>query len=1041
MADSDKRLSTAILWLGGAAGALAVLGLIGHLFGIEWLVAGAPGDAHMQLSVCVFVLLAAIGVALQRGEPPPRRQLVIAQVLGAVVVVYGVVLELEYVWDVDLGLDWYPPSLAPLEPDAGRPSPFTGLGLAAIGGALLLRAGERKLTAAAREALCLCGALISFTSLVAHVFGAATLYKLWGAHFVGISLPTGIALGVLSTGAWLARPQFGLLRLASSPGPGGALLRQLGLVALIAAPLLVGAFLAVVDAIGLSEMPRVLAVGCVLAAVCAVALLAASAVPIERSAAASEWNRARAQQLLEQAPLGVFIADLSGRYIDVNAAGCKLLGFTREEILSRSIVDLLPEEEVSRLWEARDQMLQGAMHVAEWQLRRKDGSFVPVEATAKVLPDGRWQAFVYDTTERRELERRLLESKDFLERVLESSTEYAIVAEDLSGHIVLWNEGARRTYGYESDEIQGKPSDLLVSPVQLPEWTALRSRGLGQGRAGGNVIARRKDGTTFAANIVCTRRLGPDSTTAGVLLVMRDLTLEQRYLAEQEFLSRVGVELAACLDYRETLSRVTQLATSFLGDLVTIDVVQENAFSRVAARGVAGAQELATDLARLGTPVGHGHPLATVLQTKQPLLLAHISALDRKFFGASPEHARVLEQVNATSAMIVPLIARGQLLAVLSIAARDGSRTYGPDDLRLAMELARRAALTLDNVQLLQQSRLQGAVTTNLGEAVVLVRTMDSAIVYANPRAESMFGVAPHALLGLPMAALHAQRGVLAMPVAEIAEQLGRGDAWHGELECVRRDGKQFWCSVSVSNFDHDQHGRVWIALYTDITERKRLEEQSARALSEKEVLLKEIHHRVKNNLQVISSLFSLQRERTQSPELRSLFEESRARITSIALVHDQLYRSADLAAIDFDEYLRSLMDAIRSSYGAQRVVLRVSARNVLLEIDQAVPCALLVCELVSNSLRHAFPEGAGTVWVRAERDAEGYCVLEVGDDGRGLPPDLDWTKARSLGLKLVYSLARQLRAAVSVDRTHGTCFRLRFPSAHTKQRVVAASA
>jgi PAS domain S-box-containing protein len=489
------------------------------------------------------------------------------------------------------------------------------------------------------------------------------------------------------------------------------------------------------------------------------------------------------------------------------------------------------------------------------------------------------------------------------------------------------------------------------------------------------------------------------------------------------------------------------LARSFLGDIAMIDEVQEHAPRRHFALDRSSNQEAARAAIRLGTPRSAAHPVSIVIRTKQPVLVAEITPEYLARVATSAEHARMLNAAQTTSAMFVPLMARGQLLAVLSIVARNGSRRYNPDDLRLAMELARRAALTLDNVQLFQESRLQGAVTTNLAEGAILVRAADSTIVYANPRAEALFGYAPRELLCRCMSSLHAKsEDTKASPAVRIAQQLEHADAWHDELECLRKDGSPFWCAVSASNFDHAEHGRVWIAVYTDVTERKRLEQQTAQALVEKEVLLKEIHHRVKNNLQVICSLFSLQRSRTHNVALRSLLDESRTRVESIALVHEQLYRSTDVAAIDFSEYLRRLIDSIRSGYGAEAFDIEVRASNVVLDVDHAVPCALLVCELVSNSLKHAFGSSAGRIWVRAERDENGYCNLDIGDDGRGLPADFDWTKTRSLGLRLVQGFARQLRASIVVERCGGTRFRLRFQcrsanNAKPRERLAAGAA
>jgi PAS domain S-box-containing protein len=325
-------------------------------------------------------------------------------------------------------------------------------------------------------------------------------------------------------------------------------------------------------------------------------------------------------------------------------------------------------------------------------------------------------------------------------------------------------------------------------------------------------------------------------------------------------------------------------------------------------------------------------------------------------------------------------------------------------------------------------------MTMNLAEGAVLVRASDGCIVYTNPRFEELFGYGPKELIGEPVTVLNAGSEQEASELAQtIIGQLTLSGRYRGELKNVRKDGSEFWCSTSVSAFDHEDFGKVWIAVHTDITERKQLEEKNAQALRDKEVLLKEIHHRVKNNLQVISSLFSLQRERTQNEELRRMLDESRTRVQSIALVHEHLYRSPDLAVVDFDQYLRSLVFAIRESYGAERVEFEVDASDVVLDVEEAVPCALLVCELVSNALKHAFAGGPGKVRVTARHEGLNLCVLEVADDGRGVPADFDWMNARSLGLRLVRALSHQLRGTTVLDRSAGTCFRIRFALRHPR--------
>jgi two-component sensor histidine kinase len=207
--------------------------------------------------------------------------------------------------------------------------------------------------------------------------------------------------------------------------------------------------------------------------------------------------------------------------------------------------------------------------------------------------------------------------------------------------------------------------------------------------------------------------------------------------------------------------------------------------------------------------------------------------------------------------------------------------------------------------------------------------------------------------------------------------------------------------------------------------------EQAVRAsLREKETLLKEVHHRVKNNLQVISSLLNLQSRYVMDEASRTLLEESQDRVHSIALVHETLYQSGDLARIEFSEYLQSLIAHLTDTWqgsAAAGIQISVEATGVRLPVDVAIPCGLIVNELVTNALKHAFPHGSsGSVAVRVESKAP-EIRLRVSDDGIGLPPNVDVGKAGSLGLELVTALARQLHARVDVSRQPGTTFDLRF--------------
>ncbi len=203
------------------------------------------------------------------------------------------------------------------------------------------------------------------------------------------------------------------------------------------------------------------------------------------------------------------------------------------------------------------------------------------------------------------------------------------------------------------------------------------------------------------------------------------------------------------------------------------------------------------------------------------------------------------------------------------------------------------------------------------------------------------------------------------------------------------------------------------------------------RLLEEKEVMLREIHHRVKNNMQVVSSLIRLQAHRVADPDLLAVYESCQQRIRSIALVHEQLYRSSDLARVDFPAYIDRLIGQL-SLVHHQRLAdvdLRVEAAAVKLDINRAIPCGLIINELVSNSFRHAFPPGQrGGISVRMSQDPDGRTTLSVTDSGIGLPPEVDFVAPQTLGLQIVRDLVDQLRGSVEVRCEGGTEVVVAFP-------------
>lgn len=255
------------------------------------------------------------------------------------------------------------------------------------------------------------------------------------------------------------------------------------------------------------------------------------------------------------------------------------------------------------------------------------------------------------------------------------------------------------------------------------------------------------------------------------------------------------------------------------------------------------------------------------------------------------------------------------------------------------------------------------------------------------------------------------------------------------ELFARRKDGTELPVDIMLSPIETDD-GTFALAVVRDITERKRAEAETIQA---RETYLKELHHRVKNNLQVISSLLFLQSRHTDDPRTLEILKESQTRVKSIALIHEKLYRSPELTSIDFAEYARDLVSDLFATYGVSEgtIAIELDVANIPVDIDTAILCGLILNELVSNVLKHAFPDGrGGRVSVGLSHTDDRWLRLTVADDGVGLPRDRDWRTGSSLGLKLVTDLTRQLDGQLDIDSAAGTTFRITFRAVGHRERV-----
>jgi PAS domain S-box-containing protein len=321
----------------------------------------------------------------------------------------------------------------------------------------------------------------------------------------------------------------------------------------------------------------------------------------------------------------------------------------------------------------------------------------------------------------------------------------------------------------------------------------------------------------------------------------------------------------------------------------------------------------------------------------------------------------------------------------------------------------------------------------DIADDAIISIDQNQRIIVFNQGAEKIFGYSAREVFDQPIDILLPE-GLAAQHhrhVREFAESpiAARRMGERGEIAGRRKDGTSFPAEASISKLDSGGR-RIYTVILRDVTQRRVADEKIRASLREKEVLLQEIHHRVKNNLQVVSSLLSLQSRGVLDEDTRQKFKESQNRVHSMALIHEQLYQSPSLSQIDYPQYIRQLAAHLFRSYrvSSSRIELQTRIDDLQLSVDIAVPCGLIINELVSNSLKYGFPNGrGGRISIELHRRPDRRATLTVADNGVGLPEEVGFWNTQTLGLRLVGTLVKQLDGSIQVDRSEGTSVQVTF--------------
>ncbi len=700
----------------------------------------------------------------------------------------------------------------------------------------------------------------------------------------------------------------------------------------------------------------------------------------------------RYRSILRASPDNITITDLSGRLVLVSPASYKMFGYSPDaEVGSFSIGDFIVPGDRERATAQLALRSRGvAVTPTEYRGLRRDGSTFDIEVNGDLVREetGRPIGFVFvirDVTVRKQTEAALRESENRFRTLLRDIPGVAVQGYALDGTTTYWNVASEQLYGYTAEEAIGRNLLDLIIPAEMSEGVrqamALMAA-TGEPIPASEILLRRKDGSrvpVFSSHsIVQNTRGAPEMFCVDIDLTARKQAEAALRASEEQFRSYIehspmGVFLADEAGYYVGVNQAAARTT-----------------------GYAEAELLTMRVPDLAPPE------------------------------ASPafdEHFQRLVQFGNS---------RGEV----PFRRKDGSVGYWiVDAVRLAPN--RVLAFTVETTerkaaeQQLAESRDLLANLARLVPGVVyqyrLYPDGRSAFPFASPGMHEIYELSPAEVQAdaTPVfGRLHPEDVVRVG--AEIMESARTLEEFYCEFRVLLpHQGLRWrWCQAHPERTPDG--GTLWHGIISDVTDRKEAELAIQTSLHEKEALLKEVHHRVKNNLQVIMSLLRMEGRRSAQPDTKLVLTEMQGRIRSMALLHESLYRSGTFAAVDLAGYLRQLASQAFRSFLATpgAIQLQLELAPVLVEMDQALPCGLLVNELVSNALKHAFPGGrAGLVRVVLQPVAgepTRWC-LAVSDDGVGLPADLEARRAQSLGLQLVADLAGQLHGALALSAAPGS--------------------
>jgi PAS domain S-box-containing protein len=664
-----------------------------------------------------------------------------------------------------------------------------------------------------------------------------------------------------------------------------------------------------------------------------------------------------------------------------------------------------------------------------------------------------------EIAERRRAETALRESEQRYRELYEHSPDMYMEADAATERIVDCNQTLCTRLGYERSELVGELGRILYPPATDRELDARRKafRQAGEFHDVERTL-RCKDGSAVEVSLNVRAVYDDTGNLVAARGVFRDITVRKQGERDRLFLIQLADRLRSSTDIAEVLERISVQLGEYLRVsrcvYVEIDVAADRGVIR---RDYAvGVPSLAGEM-----PVsGFGAAVLVDLMRGVTAVLEDAEADPRT--AASFELA--YKPLGLRAAVSIPLMHDGAWVAVLSVCTHE-RRHWEDREIALVKLVAERVWQWLEHLKALEQlrdrevalavrqieERFQTLVESVEDYAIVML-DVDGNVATWTAGAERLNGYRRSEVLGCSFAMFYPEEDLAVNRPGFVLDQARAHGRYEEERWLVRKDGSRFWGNVVITAM-RGQGGALegFAGVARDFTERRAQDEALrtkqvalSQSLREREVLLQEVHHRVKNNLQVISSLIHMQTRRLDDAATRDALEECQTRVLAIALIHEQLYQAKDYSQVQFSDYVRNLAGNVFHATGTSRtaVSLELAIEQIPLSVDRAIPCGLVVNELITNALKHGFKDGrTGTIRVELRSHGERELSLTVQDDGVGLPADFDLERVESMGLRLVSTLSEQLDARLVIRGDHGASFQLLFPVGADARRSASRTA